>query len=162
MLALALGIGANTAMFSVVNAILLRPLPFPQSDRLVTIWQTNPDVAKMGFPLAPTSVLDFQDWRTQAKSFAARPRRLDRESHRSGQPERLDGARVSADLFSLLHVPPILGRGFVDGEDQLGRNHVVVLSSELWQRRFGGDRSIVGRRLTLDQEPYTRHRCDVA
>jgi len=157
LIALALGIGANTAMFSVVNAILLRPLPFPQSDRLVMIWQTNPEVAKMGFPLAPTSVPDFQDWRTQAKSFEAISALEGWTANLTGsdEPERLGGARVSANLFSLLQEPPILGRGFVQGEDQLGRNHVVVLSSELWQRRFGGDRSIVGRKLILDQEPYT-------
>ena len=68
---------------------------------------------------------------------------------------RLGGARVSANLFSLLQVQPILGRSFVEGEDELGRNHVVILSAESWQRRFGGDRSIIGRKLTLDQEPYT-------
>ncbi len=155
--ALAFGIGANTAMFSVVNAILLRPLPFPQSDRLVTIWQTNPAVAKMGFPLAPTSVPDFQDWRTQAKSFEAISALEGWNTNLTGdgEAERLDGAAVSANLFSLLHVEPLLGRGFVEGEDQRGRNQVVILSSELWQRRFGGDRSIIGRKLILDQEPYT-------
>ena len=155
--ALALGIGANTAMFSVVNAILLRPLPFPQSDRLVTIWQTNPAVAKMGFPLAPTSVPDFQDWRTQAKSFEAISALEGWSTNLTGdgEAERLDGAGVSANLFSLLHVQPMLGRAFVEGEDQRGRNQVVILSSELWQRRFGGDRSIIGRKLILDQEPYT-------
>ncbi|MGB8340323.1 MAG: ABC transporter permease [Chthoniobacterales bacterium] len=156
-IALALGIGANTAMFSVVNAILLRPLPFPQSDRLTMIWQTNPEVAKMGFPLAPTSVPDFQDWRAQAKSFEAISTIDGWTTNLTGseEPERLSGARVSANLFSLLQVAPILGRGFVTGEDQLGHDHVVVLSQDLWQRRFGGDRSIIGRKLILDQEPYT-------
>ena len=155
--ALALGIGANTAMFSVVNAILLRPLPFPQSDRLVTIWQTNSAVAKMGFPLAPTSVPDFQDWRTQAKSFegVSALEGWNTNLTGDGESERLDGAGVSANLFSLLRVQPMLGRSFVEGEDQRGRNRVVILSSELWQRRFGGDRSIIGRKLILDQEPYT-------
>jgi putative ABC transport system permease protein len=155
--ALALGIGANTAMFSVVNAILLRPLPFPEGDRLTMIWQTNPEVTKMGFPLAPTSVPDFKDWRTQAKSFAAISAIEGWSSNLTGtdEPERLDGARVSANLFSLLRVQPILGRAFIQGEDQLGRNQVVILSYDLWQRRFGGDRSIVGRKLTLDQEPFT-------
>ena len=144
-------------MFSVVNAILLRPLPFPQSDRLVTIWQTNPAVAKMGFPLAPTSVPDFQDWRTQAKSFegVSALEGWNTNLTGDGESERLDGAGVSANLFSLLHVQPMLGRSFVEGEDQRGRNRVVILSSELWQRRFGGDRSIIGRKLILDQEPYT-------
>jgi putative ABC transport system permease protein len=155
--ALALGIGANTAMFSVVNAILLRPLPFPESARLTMVWQTNSEVAKMGFPLAPTSVPDFKDWRTQAKSFEAVSAFEGWTSNLTGseEPERLDGARVSANLFSLLKVAPLLGRGFVEGEDQLGRNQVVVLSSELWHRRFGGDRSIIGRKIILDQEPYT-------
>ena len=156
-LALALGIGANTAMFSVVNAILLRPLPFPQSDRLTMIWQTNPEVAKMGFPLAPTSVPDFKDWRAQAKSFAAVSVIEGWSSNLTGIDEaaRLDGARVSANLFSLLRVQPILGRAFAEGEDQLGHNRVIILSYEMWQRRFGGDRAIIGRKLTLDQEPFT-------
>jgi putative ABC transport system permease protein len=156
-LALALGVGANTAMFSVVNAVLLRPLPFPEAERLTMIWQTNPEVAKMGFPLAPTSVPDFKDWRTQAKSFAAISAIEAWSSNLTGtdEPERLEGARVSANLFSLLRVQPILGRAFVEGEDQLGRNQVVLLSYRLWQRRFGGDRSIIGRKLTFDQEPFT-------
>lgn len=156
-IALALGIGANTAMFSVVNAILLRPLPFPQSDRLTVIWQTNPEVTKMGFPLAPTSVPDFKDWRAQAKSFEAVSAIEGWSTNLTGvaEAERLDGARVSANLFSLLRVQPILGRAFVAGEDERGRNQVVILSYELWQRRFGGDRSIIGRKLTLDQEPCT-------
>ena len=156
-LALALGIGANSAIFSVVNAILIRPLPFPQSDRLTMIWQTNPEVAKMGFPLAPTSVPDFHDWRALAKSFDAISTVEGWTANLSGgdQPERLTGARVSANLFSLLRVAPIIGRGFVEGEDQLGHNHVVVLSSELWQRRFNGDRNVVGKKLILDDEPFT-------
>ena len=156
-IALALGIGANTAMFSVVNAILIRPLPFPESHRLAMIWQTNPEVAKMGFPLAPTSVPDFEDWRAQAKSFEALSTFEGWSTNLTGldEAERLDGARVSANLFSLLQVQPILGRAFVKGEDQRGRNHVVILSYELWQRGFGGDRAVIGRKLMLDQEPYT-------
>jgi putative ABC transport system permease protein len=155
--ALALGIGANTAIFSVVNAILIRSLPFPESNQLTMIWQTNPEVAKMGFPLAPTSVPDFRDWRAQGKSFAALSAFEGWTTNLTGrdEAERLGGARVSANLFSLLRVQPILGRSFAEGEDQVGRNQVVMLSSELWQRRFGGDRSIIGRKLTLDQEPYT-------
>ncbi|HEY2801334.1 MAG TPA: ABC transporter permease [Chthoniobacterales bacterium] len=154
---LALGIGANTAIFSVVDAILLRPLPFPQSNQLVTVWQTNPEVAKMGFPLGPASVPDFQDWRAQGKSFVALSALEGWTANLTGQEEaeRLLGARVSANLFSLLRVQPILGRGFVEGEDQPGRGHVAVLSAELWQRRFGGDPTIIGRKLILDQEPYT-------
>src|SRR5690349_16794768 len=97
-IALALGIGANTAMFSVVNAILLRPLPFPKSDRLTMIWQTNPEVAKMGFPLAPTSVPDFRDWRTEAKSFEAVSAFEGWSASLTGlkEADRIDGARVSA------------------------------------------------------------------
>lgn len=101
-IALALGIGANTAMFSVVNAILIRPLSFPQSDRLLMIWQTNPEVARMGFPLAPTSVPDFQDWRAQAKSFEAVSAFEGWTANLTGnnEPERLSGARVSANAFA--------------------------------------------------------------
>ena len=156
-LALAFGIGANTAMFSVVNAVLIRPLPFPGSDRLTMVWQTNPEVTKMGFPLAPTSVPDFKDWRAQAKSFEALSVFEGWTTNLTGgeEPQRLNGARVSANMFSLLQVQPVLGRSFAEGEDQLGRNHVVVLSHDLWQHRFGGDRSVIGRKLTLDQEPST-------
>jgi putative ABC transport system permease protein len=156
-IALALGIGANTAMFSVVNAILVRPLPFPESDRLTMIWQTNPEVAKMGFPLAPTSVPDFRDWRTEAKSFGAVSAFEGWSANLTGlkEAERIDGARVSANLFSLLQVQPFLGRTFAAGEDQLGKDHVVILSDQLWQTRFGGDRSIVGRKINLSQEPFT-------
>ncbi|HEX4666937.1 MAG TPA: ABC transporter permease [Chthoniobacterales bacterium] len=155
-LALALGIGANTAMFSVVNAVLLRPLPFPESDRLAMIWQTNPEVAKMGFPLAPTSVPDFKDWRAQAKSFEAVSAFEGWSANLTGvdEAERIDGARVSANLFSLLHVQPFVGRAFAEREDEPGKDHVVILSYQLWQTRFGGDRSIVGRKVNLNQEPY--------
>ena len=155
--ALALGIGANTAMFSVVNAVLIRRLPFPGSDRLTMVWQTNPEVTKMGFPLAPTSVPDFKDWRAQAKSFEGLSVFEGWTTNLTGgeEPQRLNGARVSANMFSLLQVQPALGRSFVEGEDQRGRNHVVVLSHDLWQHRFGRDRSVIGRKLTLDQEPYT-------
>lgn len=155
--ALALGISANTAIFSVVNAVLIRPLPFPKSDRLVMLWQTNPAVKKMGFEVAPTSVPDFQDWRAQAKSFEAISAFESWTANLTGQdePERLGGARVSANLMSLLRIQPILGRSFVEGEDQPGRNQVVILSSELWQRRFGGDPAIIGRKLILGEEVYT-------
>ena len=155
--ALALGIGANTAIFSVVNAVLIRPLPFPKSDRLVMLWQTNAEVKKMGFEVAPTSVPDFQDWRAQAKSFEAISAFESWTANLTGhdEPERLGGARVSANLMSLLRIQPILGRSFVEGEDQPGRNQVVILSSELWQRRFGGDPAIIGRKLTLGEEVYT-------
>lgn len=156
-LALALGIGANTAIFSVVNAVVIRALPFPQADRLIMLWQTNPEVKKMGFDLAPTSVPDFLDWRAQAKSFAALSVFEGWTTNLTGhdEAERLGGARVSANIFSLLQVQPILGRSFVDGEDQVGRNRVIVLGSELWRRRFGSDPAIIGRTLTLDQESYT-------
>lgn len=155
--ALALGIGANTAIFSVVDVVLLRPLPFPENDRLVMVWQTNPELKKLGFDQAPDSFPDFLDWRAQAKTFQALSAFDGWSANLSGEsePERLGGAEVSANLFSLLGVQPMLGRAFAEGEDQLGRNHVVILSAELWQRDFGSDRSIIGRKLTLDGEPYT-------
>lgn len=121
------------------------------------VWQTNPEVKKLGFDQAPDSFPDFLDWRAQAKSFQALSAFDGWSANLSGQaePERLGGAEVSANLFSLVGVQPMLGRAFVEGEDQLGRNHVVILSAELWQRDFGSDRSIIGRKLTLDGEPYT-------
>ena len=156
-LTLALGIGANTAIFSVVNAVLLKPLPFPRAQQLVMLWQTNPEAKKLGFDLAPVSFPDFVDWRAQSRSFQGLSTFEDWTANLTsrGEAERIGGARVSANIFSLLGVQPILGRVFVPGEDQLGRNRVVILSSEFWQRRFGSNSKIIGQTLTLDSEPYT-------
>lgn len=149
-LALALGIGATTAIFTVVDSVLLRPLPYKDPERLV--------VTLLG-PTAsgPVSPADYIDYKKDAQSFVAL------SAAQAGgvtlsdgdRPERLRSIQVAADLFDLLGVPALLGRTFVNGEDQPGRDQVVVMSHALWQRRFGADRSIVGRAISLEGRPYT-------
>jgi putative ABC transport system permease protein len=151
-LAMALGIGANTAIFSVVNAILLRPLPYPDAERLVRIWETQPDLEKA--PLAPG---DFLDWKQQNQSFQQMTAfRSQSFNFIEGQePERIRGARVSANFFSVLGIQPALGRSFTEDEDQPGHNKVLVLSDELWHRRFGADPNIVGKTTLVNDQSYT-------
>jgi predicted permease len=147
-LAIALGIGANTAIFSVVNAVLLRPLPYHDPDRLVTILE--------GYdrPVAPGNVAD---WRTQNHVFedmgAAESWTANLSS--SGQAESVDALRVSPNLFPMLGVPPMSGRFFAADEDKAGNEQVVLLSYGLWQRRFGSDPHIVGQPIVLQGQPYT-------
>ncbi|MFN2508061.1 MAG: ADOP family duplicated permease [Chthoniobacterales bacterium] len=152
-LALALGIGANSAIFSVVNTVLLRPLPFKNPDQLVMIWE---NATHLGFPKNTPSPANFLDWRQQSTVFEAMAATAQRSFNLTGvgEPERLDGRRVSANLFDLLGVHPTLGRTFLPEEDQPG-TRVVILSEGLWKRRFGGDPSVIGRALTLSGESYT-------
>jgi putative ABC transport system permease protein len=151
-LTLALGIGANTAIFSVVNAVLLRPLPYAEPERLVTLAYYH---AMSGFEAAHEA--DFLEWREQAKAFekvaAYTQRTVDLSG--SGEPVRLNAAQVSADLFSTLGVGPALGRVFTADEDRAGGAPVVILSHALWRRRFGGDPQIIGRPITLDGKSHT-------
>ena len=152
-IALALGIGANTAIFSVVNTVLLRPLPYKDPERLVMVWE---DASKTGHPRDTPTAANFVDWRNQNQVFEGMAAFTD-ESYNltgAGEPERLEGIRVSADLFPLLGVEPQLGRVFTAAEDQPGSQRVVLLSYGLWQRRFGGDPSIAGKPLTLNGESY--------
>lgn len=155
--ALGLSIGANTAIFSVVNAVLLRALPFPNSAQLVMVWQTNAQLKRTGFQFVPTSIPNLVEWRANARSFEGLAGFEGWTANLSGEgpPERVVGARTSANILALLAVQPMLGRGFLPDEDQIGRNHVVLLSAALWRRRFGGDPTAVGRSLTLDQQVYT-------
>lgn len=148
---LALGIGANTAMFSVVNAVLLRPLPYPESDRLVSMAERSPQLERM-FIAYP----NLLDWRAQNDVFEqiAAFRRLNFNLVDDGEPERLIGAQVSADLFPALRVRAALGRTFSLEEDKPGSNPVVVLSHGLWSRRFGADSKIVGRSIALNGKSY--------
>ncbi|MGI9115480.1 MAG: hypothetical protein DLM52_06510 [Chthoniobacterales bacterium] len=152
-LALALGIGANSAIFSVVNAILLRPLPYKNPGQLVIIWE---NATHLGFPKNTPSPANFLDWRQQNTVFEGVAAFAERSFNLTGagEPERLDGRRVSANLFDLLGVKPILDRTFVADEDKPGTK-VAVLNESLWKRRFGGDQSIIGRALTLNGESYT-------
>ena len=154
-LTLAFGIGANTAMFSFVNAILLRPLPYADPGRLVMLFENQ--IADGRSRIGPGAPV-IQEWRNQSTVFdglgVVRPFGGFTLTGR-GQPEVLRGSSVSANVFPLLGIQPLLGRGFLPDEEVLGKNNVVLLSYELWQRRFGGDPGIVGQSLTLDMVPRT-------
>jgi putative ABC transport system permease protein len=153
-IALALGIGANTAVFSVVNALLVRPLPFKDPDRLVYVWETNPST---GLERGIVSPADFADWRRQNEVFediSAWRTWFYRLSGR-GAPEQVWGVRTSAKFFQLLGVEPVIGRGFLPEEQQPGRDNVVIISDGLWERRFGADPNIVGHAITIDDRPLT-------
>ncbi|MGH9942506.1 MAG: ABC transporter permease, partial [Pyrinomonadaceae bacterium] len=153
-IALALGIGANSAIFSVVNTILLRPLPYRDPDRLVMVWEDN---TKGGYPRDTPAAANYVDWRDQNQVFEGMAAIADMSFNLTGtgEPERIDGKRVSANLFPLLGVEPHLGRAFLPEEDQLGGDRVVLMSHGLWQRRFGSDAAITGKPLTLNGESYT-------
>ncbi|HEX3253746.1 MAG TPA: ABC transporter permease [Pyrinomonadaceae bacterium] len=149
---LALGIGANTAIFSLVNGILLRPLPFRKPDRVVRLIQSSP---KLGLATWGVSQADFAAYREQNRSFesVALYNSTATNLTGTGEPERLPMTSVSADFFKVFGVSPLLGRTFVEGEDTQGRNLVCVISYAFWQRRFGGDPNIVGRMLNLNNIP---------
>ncbi len=151
---LALGIGANTAIFSVVNTVLLRPMPYKQADRLVTVWGAN---KARGYDLDLVSYSDYLDWKSQNRVFESMGAATD-EMYTltgAGEPVAVIGYAFSPDFFDVLGVPPVLGRTFGRDEDQPGKDHVVVLNYHLWRAQFGGDRSIVGRNVTLDGKAYT-------
>ena len=149
-LTLALGIGATSAIFSVVNAVLLRPLPFPESERLVQVaqtWEGKPVVH------SPQNFLDVE---SQARSFQGMAA-IDTTAFTltgQGAPARLEGAEVSTSLFDVLRSRPALGRGFVAGENEPGKTKVAVLGDPLWRKRFGGDPGVVGRTVQLNREPH--------
>ncbi|OLE97158.1 MAG: hypothetical protein AUG75_11610, partial [Cyanobacteria bacterium 13_1_20CM_4_61_6] len=150
-LTLALGIGANTAIFSVVNAVLLRPLEFRDPSRLVIVAE------KSSFPVISTSYQNWLDWRQQSQSFesleATRGTTLTLTG--AGEPERLNARMATAGLFPLLGVNMMVGRSFGADEDRAGGAPVVLLSYGLWQRRFGGSQDILGKAINLDSRPYT-------
>ena len=152
-IALALGIGANTAIFSVVNTVLLRPLPYKDPERLVMVWE---DATKHGYPRDTPAAANFVDWRDQNQVFESMAAIADTSFNLTGagDPERLEGRRVSANMFPLLGVEPQIGRVFTAAEDQPGAQRVVLLSYALWQRRFGGDSGILGQSVTLNGESY--------
>ncbi|HYL96320.1 MAG TPA: ABC transporter permease, partial [Terriglobales bacterium] len=152
-LTLALGIGANAALFSIVNTVLLQPLPFKDPSRLMMLYEGLPQV---GSPKIPFSAPDFSMVRRGQKSFESVGAIQDKEFELSGhgEPDRIIGARVSASIFPMLGVPPVLGRFFRPEEDAPGQN-VAVLSYGLWQSRYGGRPDIVGDTIELDRQPYT-------
>ncbi|HEY6187243.1 MAG TPA: ABC transporter permease [Pyrinomonadaceae bacterium] len=153
-IALALGIGANSAIFSVVNTVLLRPLPYKDPDQLVMVWE---DATTQGFPRDTPAPANYIDWRDQNQVFEGMAAIADMSFNLTGvgEPERIEGRRVSASLFPLLGVAPQLGRAFLPEEDQPGANRVVIMSHGLWQRRFGSDVTIIGKPLNLNGESYT-------
>jgi predicted permease len=150
-LTLALGIGANTALFSVVNGVLLNPLPFPRANELVTLYENKPN-----FKYGSISYPNFLDWQRNNRTFQsiAAYRPDDFTVAGTGNPERVNGVMVSADFFPTLGVQPVLGRGFSADEDQLGGKPVVLIGAGYWKRNYGSARDIVGKPLTLDGKDY--------
>jgi len=154
-LSLAVGIGANTAIFSVVNGVLLRPLPYRDPERLVGIREVVPKLAHL-YPSLPVNFSHYYEWRQHCSALEsiALLRSSAPNLTGAGEPEMLSGALVSASIFRVLGVNPQLGRGFLDEEDPEGHNQVALISDSLWKRRFRGDPAIVGRKITLDGRPH--------
>src|SRR5882762_6600132 len=157
-LTLALGIGANTTIFSVINATLLREPPFPEANRLVLLWETVGGPRNWSIISAP----NFWDYRRQSRSFdglaifdsGGRGYNLSATGTKH-EAEQVSGVRVSADFFSVLGVKPFLGRTFLAEEEALGKDHEVILSYNLWTRRYDGNAQIVGRTIKIDGEDFT-------
>ncbi len=156
-LVLALGIGANTAIFSVVNAVLIRPLPFKDPARLVQIWHVPPPKSFPGMTMFAVSAANYLDWERENHVFENTAIYTGQSFDLTGgdKPESVPAAAVEPTFFSVLGSPPLLGRTFASGEDQSGRDNVVVLSYGFWQTRFGGNPAIVGQTITLNNQPRT-------
>ena len=152
MATLALGIGANSAIFSIVHNVLLRPLPFPDAERLVVLWGKYPNYGRTSLSLP-----DFVDWRAQATTVDQVAARHNGVFNYTGgdEPLQLRADRVTANFFTALGSPPMLGRGFTPEEELGGDDFVVVLSHGFWQRAFGGNREVIGRTIQLSGQPYT-------
>jgi putative ABC transport system permease protein len=154
-LTLALGIGANTVIFSVVDAVLLRPLPYPNSDQLVMLWQGGRSSNELGrLPVSPPELMDYRE-QNQAFQRLAAYTMADVNLSGTGEPERLRATVVSSDWFAALGIQPMTGRVFLDNEHIPGQNNSVVLSYGLWQRRFGGDPNLLGQTLVLNGRAHT-------
>jgi putative ABC transport system permease protein len=153
-LSLAIGISANTAVFTLVDAFVFRPLPFQNPNRLVHLWETTP---REGYDRSWVSLPDYLDWKQQSKAFTDLGvfRYTGENLTGASEPERIPVGRISANMFDLLGVQPFLGRGFLPGEDRPGSGHVVVLSCSFWQRRFGGSGGAIGQAIKLNGETYT-------
>ena len=159
-LTLALGIGANTAIFSVVNALLLKPLPFPNSQELLAVGMTNTRHADMQGHLGSLSYPDFFDFRNQNRTFASLAIYRDRQAALTSNvgAASVRGQKASAEFFDVLGVKPVLGRAFTRADEEAGGGaggHKIVLSHEFWQRQFGGTRDVLGRTIELDRRPFT-------
>src|SRR5437879_4342362 len=156
-LVLALGIGANTAMFSLVNAALLRPLPYEDPSRLVQLWHVPPAKSFPGLTLFSLSPANYLDWERQSSSFEAMAAYGGRSITFGGRerPEAIMGAAVAPDFFSLLRARPLLGRTFTADENGPGASKVILLSHKFWREHFGSDLNIVGRDVTINSRPYS-------
>ena len=152
-LTLALGIGATTAIFSVVYGVVLRPLPFGDSERLVAIWTHTPQVDRL--PVAAADHRDIKEQNTVFEDIAILRASANYNLSGDGQPEWLQGSSIPANLFPLLKVEPALGRNFTPEENQPGRDQEVILSHALWQRRYGSDPNVIGKNIRLENMPYT-------
>ena len=153
---LALGIGANTAIFSVVNTVLLRPLPYPDPGRIAMVYHVPPQKSFPGMKVFAVSPANYLDWRAQSTVFDAisiyRPTSMTLTG--KDQPEAVPGMDVSSEFFRVLGVTPALGRAFTSEEDSAGHGNVVILSNALWQSRFGGDPQAIGKTLSFNGQPY--------
>jgi putative ABC transport system permease protein len=154
LIALSLGVGANTAIFSVVNGVLLSPLPYPHPDQLAMVWGDN---REQGIRDDITSYPNFLDWRDRNKTFHGMAGFRDYAINLTGagEPEELRGAAVTSNFFQLMGVNPAMGRGFTIEEEQPGKDKIIVLSHGLWQRRFGGDPGIMNKTISLNGEQAT-------
>ena len=152
---LALGIGANTAIFSVVDTVILRPLAYPDAGRLFTIHEVVPKFSQLA-PLIPVNAMHFRQWRKETHSFdqLALLGGVTFNLTGTGEPERIPAARVTPNLFPMLGIQTQLGRTFLEEEDRPGHDRVVVLNHELWTRRFGADPNVIGRKIMLDGNSY--------
>ncbi|HWB97615.1 MAG TPA: ABC transporter permease, partial [Bryobacteraceae bacterium] len=152
---LALGIGANAAIFSVVYAVLWKPLPYFQPDRIYRVGVAIPE-RRDQFASLPARIQDFLEWRKANTAFSsiADLTPVEWSLTGEGEPERIGGARVSANFFSFLGVPPAYGRGFAPEAEEAGKDKVVVISEALWRRRYGGDPAMIGRRILLGGESH--------
>src|SRR5262249_45744557 len=146
-------IGSNAAVFAMIEALLLRPFTFPDVDRIVVVSETSQQQTDRQETSSPAN---FLDWKAQVRSVErlAAMQWWDVNIVGRDEPERAQGFYVSADLFSALGVQPALGRAFTPEEETAGKDHRAIIGHGLWQRRFGGDRTIVGQSVTLDGEPY--------
>ncbi len=152
LLTLTLGIGANSAIFSIVDAVLIRPLPYTDSNRLVSLWERRPDV-----PRNLVTGPDFRDWRDRARSYSAIAALTPDTFNVTGfdRPASYSGLRVSPNLFAVLGVSPVVGRSFSAPEEVMGRNHVAIVSHKIWESAFGGSPDTIGKTLTLNDDVYT-------
>ncbi len=154
---LALGIGANSAIFSIVNAVLLRPLPFREAERIVMVWEAFP---KLGFEQVPASAPNYFDWKEQNRSFEDLAAAFSMPEYGfnlalNGSAERVPGGKASANFLSVLGIQPVLGRSFLPEEDRPGGPPVALISHRIWIQRLGGDPRAAGRKILIDSVPYT-------